>query len=781
MRNRRYARIVVGAFLSLCAATFAAPASAAPLSIALEMWKAGPDEAQRAKLFDIEDGMKIRAEDIPAEGMNVFMRADGDYTHVYIHGNRPDGVIKDEGWGPTEIKGGGAHLFGLKGIRGGGALNNLVGKYRVTGRLYVGERVAKEKVVTFEILAPVPPRNTRYTQGRKDIRGNPITTSAPVILGGLNETPKLKDFDYAFEPQQAYNAINFERFPPFRMAKHFRITWDTLRQTDEAMFGGPLNRGFTMVTRVKIDEEKQRMAEVIAPTQRASFNYPGLLKGLCKGMYEKDPVKYLDLKGWADHYNTWISSNNAYELGWELYNSYIGTGGLSIWAYDEEEMWPACGEYVFKNNPEYLPEDLKRLREEDPEIAKPETKAAIEKSYLKNMAEFYGHLYRGIKAHAAATGRPDLKTYHYGLYGIGLYVPIYALTYQADADIFKQTGNYTFEEPGLLHDWFKDEKWRLDWSGNTFLKQIDYLNKDSYFFTVCPETNSFYERDGDGAYVLDDKGRRKFRTGIFEEKIYADTVKYGYEDCEFTICSLKEFVAKGENSLFWMNGGKYYGKTGTLVTQIRHWPTIRPDNQATYGKATELGTRPDSPYMAEARVIHNFMIGLEGYHLWDEPEGPLPIGGDPATPDRVWSYGEIEYFIKGMHRLSQFNALFERAHVFIRPVRMHNLWDRDHPIIRGIISGRDMLITMTNPYLDLGEAQEVEIWYDKPYEQMGKAVWKDKVRILPRKNHLFQCRLPVGSKFDPDKLYFRYTCVDGNYTKTYIVSGNYTAPYPHAR
>ena len=31
----------------------------------------------------------------------------------------------------------------------------------------------------------------------------------------------LKDNDYPFEPQHAYNVINFERFPPFMLPPRF--------------------------------------------------------------------------------------------------------------------------------------------------------------------------------------------------------------------------------------------------------------------------------------------------------------------------------------------------------------------------------------------------------------------------------------------------------------------------------------------------------------------------------------------------------------------------------
>lgn len=59
----------------------------------------------------------------------------------------------------------------------------------------------------------------------------------------------------------------------------------------------------------------------------------------------------------------------------------------------------------------------------------------------------------------------------------------------------------------------------------------------------------------------------------------------------------------------------------------------------------------------------------------------------------------------------------------------------------------------------------------------------DRKLLKPRTTHLFQCKLPAlpkGQVYDPDKLYFRYTSVDGAWSNTVIVCGSYNSPYSHA-
>jgi hypothetical protein len=75
----------------------------------------------------------------------------------------------------------------------------------------------------------------------------------------------------------------------------------------------------------------------------------------------------------------------------------------------------------------------------------------------------------------------------------------------------------------------------------------------------------------------------------------------------------------------------------------------------------------------------------------------------------------------------------------------------------------------------------MEVWYDAPYASRGAGHWAGQAVICARKTHLYQCKLPAlpaGQPYDPDKLYFRYRLEDGNYTRTFTVTGNYDVPYP---
>ena len=76
------------------------------------------------------------------------------------------------------------------------------------------------------------------------------------------------------------------------------------------------------------------------------------------------------------------------------------------------------------------------------------------------------------------------------------------------------------------------------------------------------------------------------------------------------------------------------------------------------------------------------------------------------------------------------------------------------------------------------------MWYDTPYGSRGKDSWAGQAVIRARKTHLYQCKLPAlpaGRAYDPGRLYFRYRLEDGQYTKTFTVTGNYDVKYPVPR
>ena len=122
------------------------------------------------------------------------------------------------------------------------------------------------------------PHNTSYLWGKKDGLGNAITNSVPVTLGGLNETSVLKDNDYAFEPQRAYNVVNWERFPPFHLPPRFLTVWGSRRFSDEEHFGGPLNRGFTATATIRQGQDNLPIRQRVwfhTPDGQVSFIHGG--------------------------------------------------------------------------------------------------------------------------------------------------------------------------------------------------------------------------------------------------------------------------------------------------------------------------------------------------------------------------------------------------------------------------------------------------------------------------------------------------------------------------
>lgn len=742
-------------------------ASGAPLSI--EIWGADTVTAPLRQVVVVKDGATLTRPQFPP-WITFYLRTAAPHTRALLYVFSSDGICS--GWGPENVD---PQKQPYNLLPSTLRTRPIVGQYVVKACVLQGERAVGNVVLNFSIVpAKTPPRNTHYFAGKSDSAGTPITCSAPVDLGRLNETPQLVDTDYPLAPQRANNVINFERFPPFHLPARFQLIWGTRRFTDEPLYGGPLDRGFTMLASRAPD-----LDSALYTSQRLWFDHPNALASHCQEWYKADPKKYLDLKGWADHRSAWVSPDNAYQLGYACYrdrgiDGYPGYN-VGIYGWDEEEMWHTIGEKLFKEHPEYLPEELKALKAEDPDAAKESTRQAIERSYFAAWGEFLGNYYRGVKACAAESGKP-LQIMHYGSLAPGL---VFAGWVNPATCFDPATKTYSFERLDSVPSWYKKDG-KLDFTANAYSCQMDFFTRDFYYQTIFPETTSIYERQN-GQYVLDKEGRRKIRRDVFEEPVYGGPTKIGYEDCETSPAFLKSFIAVGENALFWLNGGAYYKQAGTLVAHQRLYPTLRPGNQETWGESAKLGSRPINPYLAEAEVVYTFMIGLEGFYLWDansrvQPAGQIQPGETPQ------SLGQTEAMLKGLHRLSKFNALFDGTYAFIRPVRHHDMNNRDHPLIRGLVNGRYLLLAMTNPYLDLGETQQVEVWYNTPYPGKGRT-WSSTVTLQPRRTHLFQCRLPALLKhaaYDPDKLYFRYTLRDGDYTRTFTVSGNYTAPYPYA-
>lgn len=644
-----------------------------------------------------------------------------------------------------------------------------------------GESVAS-LTAHFSIVDGRPiPVNTTVLKGRKDCYGNPIVGSRQVVLGKLNETARMKDNDYPFEPQRAYHTINFERFPPFEMPERFFQVWCSRRFSEEPQMGGPLNRGFNAVANV------DPAIDNLPVDRRCWWHTPDLQVMLINQWYATNPVANADLKLYAEHRTAFVSPSNAYKLGWECFGSWGAAGWgpyvAGVYGWDEEQMWPTIGAKMVKDYPQSVPAHLTKYLETDPELKNGDNLYRIEREYEKWWGDFVGYTYRGARDRAAQTGH-KIKIWHYGSKSPGNQL----FTWGGHENGPDGKPKYENMDENLF-PWFK-KNGKIDFGATEYARQIDYFHKDFYYHTVFPQKSTMYEKDAKGAYVPDENGRRKIRKDVFEEQLYAYPVKIGHEDCEVSPMFLKRFIAMGEDALYWLNGGRYSKTNGATITAKQLIPALRPGNQETWGESGKLGQRPVSPFMAEAAVIFTYMNGLEGIFLWDAANNTGPIGGEPdgktEPEEKVRPYiekGDMEYIIKGLHRVSQFKKLFEGRYAYVRPTRVFDTWNRDNAtLIRGIMNGRYMVLAMCNPYLDPGETQDVEIWYGTSFANRKRAAWHDTVTIEARKNHLFQCKLPTppgGGTYDPDKLYFRWTLKDGTYSKEFTVTGNYHANYPY--
>lgn len=284
--------------------------------------------------------------------------------------------------------------------------------------------------------------------------------------------------------------------------------------------GGPLNRGFNATS---VQEDTQDLTR-LAINQRVWWHTPDHQVMLINPWYEKEPERFKDLKGYADHRSAFVSASNAFLLGYECY----GSSMAGMYGWDEEQMWPTIAEMLVKEHPEYVPAEVMELVNDDLKVEKEETKKKLHDAYIKAWGEFVANTYLGAKARAAERGI-TVKIWHYSTKPPGSAVYHFGKDHTMDAT----TGLPANESPGNLWRWFKEgerEDGKVNFNASLYSKAIEYWSKDFYYWNLLPETSSMYEKAADGSDVLEEDGRRKIRRDVFEETLYTTPVKIGYDD-----------------------------------------------------------------------------------------------------------------------------------------------------------------------------------------------------------------------------------------------------------
>lgn len=240
------------------------PAMHSGAPIEFQLWQWGADKSARRELVPLREGQRVPVQTLTKSGIQYMFRIGAPHDAIQCQALSSDGFGPMQ-WGPTAVEGISHpsqlyHVFAEQ-----YPAFPQVGRYSLSVTATSAGKVVAKSVIRFEIVDSRPvPRNTQYLRGKRDSKGNLITGSEPIDLGPLNETPILRDNDYPFEPQRAYNVVNWERFPPFHLPTRFIAVWNSRRFTDEDKFGGPLNRGFTALATIHSEQDNLPISQRVS-------------------------------------------------------------------------------------------------------------------------------------------------------------------------------------------------------------------------------------------------------------------------------------------------------------------------------------------------------------------------------------------------------------------------------------------------------------------------------------------------------------------------------------
>ena len=126
------------------------------------------------------------------------------------------------------------------------------------------------------------------------------------------------------------------------------------------------------------------------------------------------------------------------------------------------------------------------------------------------------------------------------------------------------------------------------------------------------------------------------------------------------------------------------------------------------------------PHMAHGAAVFPFLAGAKGVWLWAAEDH------DNAGSTKA-SYAAYEWFVHGLHQLSEYNSFFEGAHTFWAPEDPVALQKGGKAVMRGVISGNRILLGVQNPYANDSKKTTVDIVYKNKsigkVELAGPKLW----------------------------------------------------------
>lgn len=548
------------------------------------------------------------------------------------------------------------------------------------------------------------PSNSAIKSGRKDWLGTPfVEDKAPRLVYMERATPRPLGNDYNFAPQKAKNVINFLRFPEFKLHPRKKVIWWGPLYTD-TKDNLHYTRGITHLCNHPKYREKLQEMKVTGKQLTHWFEgmerHAGLFAEHIKKHKPEDP-RIPWLEEWSKDQRLIDNEETAKAFGAFCWDDVMGT---------------TRGEGV-----EFLTIDIESFK------ASTRTKSPWQTQYQNMM----GWIYQGFIEESKKKGKPTrMVTYSQSL---GIYSTLH---YSSDPSDWGMTPGYLHPRAvGLTFAGGSGDKPvnPNTPSGKALISSNGFICEDAYQRQTYYE--HVYKQKPDGTLILD-KGAPVYRDDEDMQDAYGIKIGVTGVDKRTSVggnanesrAYLDTIFQKAQqlwNNTYWAAGGK-----------MPEWNTSRQPGLENLNLGSmsrhdiesfnlsvgddRYGDRPLNP--AQVEGIHLLTLLLSDLsEYWSSEVRVTPIGSEVKY--RYAQDGPYEYMLKGSHRLSEFNFIFDQPYRPIFPKLLMYKGNKDDgerydqkPIVIGGIFERNR-----QPYCwlywwfpaNIGRgALDAKVWFD---------------------------------------------------------------------